>query len=316
MSSIANKILARIDQPDLLNILTKLSGSELNSLLLEVFNAQAEARTPGEMLKLYRLNRFVKPVDLPVLKLRETEVDLLKIFTASDFTPIELSPVSILGSCAVVAPADQKKILSALRGTEVLADATNALALHISDLKQSKAWVPQSADEKLRFGTIQRHVRTQAIASKGFTPHFKIGCLVTSGVDTGSFLFEKDSLSEHIAVMKSIFEDYYKVDQLNFRLICRNGYDNSTGLAHMVKNHLEHKFPGMGVVVDENPDKRIEYYKGIQYKVDITVKGTTYEIGDGGFTDWTQQLLENKKERFLITGFGFEFMYRIANGLL
>jgi hypothetical protein len=316
MSSIVNKILARIDQPDLLKILNDLSGSELNSLLLEVFKVRADARTPAEMLKLYRLNRFVKPSDLPALKLREIEVDLLKIFAASDFTPIELSPVSILGSCAVVAPADQKKILSALRGTEVLADATNALALHISELKQNKSWIPKSTHEKLRFGTIQRHVRAQAISGKGFTPHFKIGCLVTSGVDTGSFLFEKESLSEHVFLMKSIFEDYYKVDQLGFRLICRNGYDDSTRLAHDVKKYLQQTYSGIRLSVIENPEKQLEYYKGIQYKVDITVKGSTYEIGDGGFTDWTQQLLENKKERFLITGFGFEFMHRILNGLL
>jgi hypothetical protein len=316
MSSIANKILDRIGQPELLRILSNLSGSELNSLLLEVFKSHTDVRTPAELLKLYRLNRFVKPADLPALELRESEVELLKIFADNSFTPIELSPVSILGSCAVVAPADQKKILSALRGTEVLADATNALALHISDLKQSKEWHSKSANEKVRFGTIQRHVRTQAITGKGFTPHFKIGCLVTSGVDVGSFLFEKEALFEHVAVMKAIFEGYYKVEQLSFRLICRKGYGDSIRLAQEIKTHLEHKYVKIGIAIIENPESQIEYYKGIQYKVDITVKGTTYEIGDGGFTDWTQQLLENKKERFLITGFGFEFMYRILNGLL
>jgi hypothetical protein len=66
----------------------------------------------------------------------------------------------------------------------------------------------------------------------------------------------------------------------------------------------------------ENPEKENEYYKGIQYKVDITLNNKVYEIGDGGFVDWTQQLLQNKKERFLITGFGFEFMYRILHGMV
>jgi hypothetical protein len=48
--------------------------------------------------------------------------------------------------------------------------------------------------------------------------------------------------------------------------------------------------------------------------VDIKVRGKTFEIADGGFVDWTQQLLQNKKERMLSTGIGFDFMYRILRG--
>jgi hypothetical protein len=316
MSSIVDKILERIEHPELLDTLKKLSGTELNSILLEVFNQQIKDRTAPEMLKLYRLNRFVKPADLPVLALREVELHLLQIFKTDGFDPIELSPVSILGSCSVVAPADQKKILSALRGTEVLADATNAIALHISDLKQSNLWQPATPDAKLKFATIQRHVRTQAISGKGFTPHFKIGCLVTAGMDAGNFSFEKEAISQHVAIMKKIFEGYYKVERLSFRLMCRKGYADSSRLAGELKKDLELQHPEIDVVIVENPENEIEYYKGIQYKVDIAVKGKPYEIGDGGFTDWTQQLLQNKKERLLITGFGFELMYRIMNNLL
>lgn len=315
--TIISKILDRIDQPDLLKLLTeKLSGTELNSLLLEIFNLRVAKLTPSELLKLYQLNRFVKPADLPVLALKETELNLLKIFKQYSFELLDLSPVSILGSCAVVAPADQKKILSALRGTEVLADATNAIALHISDLKKSKTWSSALPKDKLRFGTIQRHVRAQSISGKGFTPHFKIGCLVTSGVDTGSFSFEKEALAEHLTVMKMIYEHYYKVDQLSFRLLCRKGYSDALKLATEIKEFVLSQHPETVIHIVENSEKEIAYYKGVQYKVDIVVKGKKYEIADGGFVDWTQQLLQNKKERLMITGFGFEFMFRIINNLL
>jgi hypothetical protein len=268
------------------------------------------------MLKLYQLNRFVKPADLPVIELRQTELDLLKMFQQHSFTPLELSPVTILGSCSVVAPADQKKILSALRGTEVLADATNAIALYISDLKKRKDWIPKTPDKKLRFCAIQRHVRTQSITGKGFTPHFKIGCLVTSGIDTGNFTFEKEALSEHVHLMKKMYEDYYKVDRLSFRLLCRKGYEDAIKLADELKKFILVDYPQTNIDIIQSPEKENEYYKGIQYKVDITLNNKIYEIGDGGFVDWTQQLLQNKKERFLITGFGFEFMYRILHGML
>jgi hypothetical protein len=316
-SVIVKKILDRSGEKDLVRLLSdELSGTELNSLLLEVFHQRVSKQSPAQLLKQYQLNRFVKPADLPMLELKQIEIDLLRIFQKCLFETIELSPVAALGTCSIVAPANQKKVLSALRGTEVLADATNAIALHISDLKKQKLWVPKTAVEKLRLGTIQRHVRTQSVSVKGFTPHFKIGCLVTSGMDTGNYGFEKEALAEHFVAMKKIFSEFYKVDQLGFRLVCRGGYPDSIKLAIEVKKFIQQHHPDTDINVIETSEKEIGYYKGIQYKVDITWKDKTFEIADGGFVDWTQKLLQNKKERLLITGFGFELMYRITRGLL
>jgi hypothetical protein len=266
-----------------------------------------------ELLNHYQNNRFVKPAEINVIALRRIELDLLTIFQESAFEVLELSPVTALGACSIVAPADQNKILSALRGTEVLADATNAIALHVCDLKKRKAWTPTIPGEHMRFATIQRHVRTQTISEKGFTPHFKIGCLVSAGNDTGNFLFEKTSLLQHIQVLQKVFTDYYGVGQLNFRLLCRKGIADPLRLPKEVKQFIHQHHPEINLDIVENPDNDIAYYNGLQYKVDITVNNTKYEIGDGGFVDWSQQLLQNKKERLLITGFGFEIMYRIMH---
>jgi hypothetical protein len=314
-SVIVQKILERIHQPELFRTLAEdLTGTELNSLLLEVFNHRVGSMSAPDLLQHYRLNRFVKPADLPMLELKQTELDLLKIFQRFSFEPIELSPVSVLGSCSVVASADQKKVLSALRGTEVLADATNAIALHCCDLKTRPEWESQPSGGSLRFGTVQRHVRTQQIQGKGFTPHFKIGCLVTSGRDTGSYSFEKESLLEHLEVMKFLYTDYYSADSVSFRLLCRPGYADTERLAESVQEYVLQQHPEFSVDVVREPEKETGYYKGIQYKIDIKVNGKSYEIGDGGFVDWPQQYLQNKKERMLTTGFGFEFMYRILKG--
>jgi len=313
-SAIVTKILQRIGQPDLVRILTEdLTGTELNTILLEVFSDRSSKLSASKLLNHYQSNRFVKPSDLPPLELKRMEVDVLELFNRLSFEPIELSPVSVLGSCSVVATADQNKILSALRGTEVLADATNSLALHICDLKQNKSL--SSRADRISFSTIQRHIRTQQITGKGFTPHFKIGCLVTAGVDTGSFSFEKEALLQHIEAMKELYINYYKVDGIGFRFLCRKkGYDSSERLAEQVKEFVVGKHPELSIDIIKTPEKEIDYYRGIQYKVDIHIKGRTYEIGDGGFVDWTQQLLQNKKERMLSTGIGFDFMYRIMRG--
>ena len=55
------------------------------------------------------------------------------------------------------------------------------------------------------------------------------------------------------------------------------------------------------------------YYTGIQFKVYVTAGQKEWEIADGGFVDWTQRLLGNRKERLLISGFGLEWLYQIRN---
>lgn len=311
-SPITSKILERINQPNLIRILAEeLSGTELNSLLLEVFQQRAKNTAPALLLRQYQKNRFVKPAELPFMDLKQHEIDLLNIFVRFKFEPVELSPVSVFGSCSVVAPADQNKIISALRGTEVMADATNAIALHCCDLRRNG-----KTKGTMRFGALQRHVRAQHIEGKGFTPHFKIGCLVTSGVDQGNYSFEKESLLEHMQLMQAIFRDYFQCEAVGFRLLCRDGYPDSNALALLLKEFAEAQDSSLSVEIVTHPEKETNYYKGIQYKVDIRVNGRTFEIADGGFVNWSQQLLQNKKERMLTTGFGFEFMYRILHGLI
>ncbi|WP_138993603.1 hypothetical protein [Larkinella sp. C7] len=309
--TIVEKILNRINRPDLLQVLSdELTPSELNSLLLEVFNRQTGRLAPAELLQHYQKNRFVKPADTNFLALRGLETKLLQLFETFQFKAIELSPVAPLGSCSVVATADQQKILSALRGTEVLADATNALALHVSDLKKSGQWKPVSPTDQLRFSTIQRHVRTPKVAVAGHTQHFKIGCLVSSGRDTGSFQFERESLAEHLAVVTAVLRDALRMDTLRFKLIQRS---EDGRLLEQAKDHLLQRRPDLVIETETAPNHENHYYKGLQYKVLITVGGQDYEIGDGGFVDWTQQLLQNKKERFLITGLGVELLFRLVS---
>ncbi|GAB3929972.1 hypothetical protein [Larkinella terrae] len=309
--SIVEKILQRINRPDLVRILSdELTPSELNSLLLDVFDRQTNRISPAELLKQYQKNRFVRPADLNVRDLHELEIRLLRIFETFQFRAVELSPVAPLGSCSVVATADQKKILSALRGTEVLADATNALALHAADLKKTGRWQAVLPTDQLRFSAIHRHVRTPQVAVAGHTQHFKIGCLVSSGRDTGGFQFECESLAEHLAVLTAVLRDALQISNLRFKLIQRGGTESGRML-EQVKKHLLSLRNDWTIIPETDPSRENQYYKGLQFKAIITLRGQDHEIADGGFVDWTQQLLQNKKERFLITGLGIEWLFRL-----
>ncbi|WP_128547386.1 hypothetical protein [Larkinella soli] len=311
---VIEKILKKTGQPDLIGLLTEsLSASELNSLLLEVFNRSVSRYSAPELLRNYQLNRFVKPVDLDFMRFRELETAVLNVFAAFRFQPQELSPVSALGSCSVVAPADQKKILSALRGTEVLADATNALALHIADLKQTGRWKPGDPSEQLRLSAVHRHVRTPMVVHAGHTPHFKIGCLVSAGRDTGDFRFEMQSVAEHLSVLTAVFRDTLKAENLRFKFMTRGGYDDPVRLLERVRDHICSQRSDVPITLDTEPATSNTYYKGLQYKALITVRGQEIEIGDGGFVDWTQQFLQNRKERLMTSGIGVEWFYRLMN---
>jgi hypothetical protein len=52
----------------------------------------------------------------------------------------------------------------------------------------------------------------------------------------------------------------------------------------------------------------LSYYRGLCLRISpVAADGNRYPIADGGFTDWTARLLENRKERLLATGVGSEF---------
>lgn len=92
-----------------------------------VLEERARARTPASLREQWRQDRFVQPCAVDQRALLELDGHLFA--AAADFEAIELSPVAPLGVCAAVALASQNKIVSTARGTEVVSDPTNVLAL-------------------------------------------------------------------------------------------------------------------------------------------------------------------------------------------
>jgi hypothetical protein len=290
---------------------TQLTGSELNSLLMEVFAKRAKQLTANDLLRGYEKNRFVKPSENNPILLLEKSLDTLKCFNAFGFRAVQLSPLVPLGTCSVVGAVSQDKIVSALRNCEVLADATNALALEISMQKKHNL---VSSDETLKYAATPRHVRAQPIAVKGFTPHFSIGCLVSSGVDTGNFAFEKSAVLEHIQALQAVLRNVFAVHNIYVKLQKRSGYAQEHFIS-AVHDHLARHLENTDVRLDSS-SKENQYYQGLQFKVVCRLQGRELEIADGGFVDWTQKLLNNKKERYCISGFGLELLNRIEEGFL
>jgi hypothetical protein len=106
-----------------------LPASRLWSLLLEVARARAAGRGPADLVEQWDRDRFVQPALVDQRSL--VEVDRHLLAAASAFESMELSPVAPLGVCSGMGHASQNKVLSTLRGTEVVSDPTNVMALRV-----------------------------------------------------------------------------------------------------------------------------------------------------------------------------------------
>jgi hypothetical protein len=159
---------------------------------------------------------------------------------------------------------------------------------------------------KIRFGTIQRHVRTQQIAGKGFTPHFKIGCLVTGGYDSGSFTFEMESLCEHITIMKTLYLNYYKVEDLRFRFLCCAGYPRSQELARQVRAFVLQQHPEVIIHIVDQPEQA-QVIARHPNKIDIRLDGKELKSEMVGLLTGRSSYYKAEK-RMLIT-VSVDFMY-------
>jgi hypothetical protein len=302
-SKAINNIVEKLeDKHELLEFLSGIPLSELHTLLLEVYRKRSHQMSHGDLLKNYAANRFVQPSQVNPVKLKRLEIELLQIAERLLFPSIQLSPVAPLGSCSVVAAVDQNKIISALRGTEVVADATNVLALHLCHLL--KTGEINHASDWIRLSTTHRHVRAQFYDKPGLLPHFHLLCMVTSGKDKGSYSFEKQALIEHLNVYRTIFRSLFHTS-IRVKLSKRVGYTDSEGLVQRLSDWIEKELPEINVTEDHNQVTN-SYYSGVQFSIIASIKGQDLNIGDGGFVDWSQKLLDNKKERMLISAIGIE----------
>lgn len=271
-------------------------------MLLEVFERRVMQETPSSLLGKYTKNKLVKPAQLDFLKFKEEELECCKIVANSSFELIELSPVAQLGTSSIMATVNQKKVLTALRNTEVQSDPTNSIALHYASLKKNN----ELSEKTYNFSNVSRVIRTQVFSNPNFTPHFPILSLISCGMDTGSFEFEKTEIYKHFAITQDVCKSVFGFNNLFFEIIPCKEYDSNSPL---ISNSLSHiKNSGFDVRIAES-DSQNNYYYGMRIKTKIIADGVEYEIGDGGLLDWTQKLLANKKERMLTMGLGIQLLH-------
>jgi hypothetical protein len=65
-------------------------------------------------------------------------------------------------------------------------------------------------------------------------------------------------------------------------------------------------------MLDNNRTEARNYYAPLAFRIRFhDSQGQGWDVVDGGFTNWTQKFLNNKKERLLISAIGTELLFRV-----
>ena len=291
------------DDATLLDLLaTRLSGADLTTLLLEVFRRRALELSPAEVMRRYRSDRFVGPSPIAHAALRRAQDALIRSLPPSAEV-VTLAPLTPLATHTSVATVDPRKVVATIRGSEVAADPTNALALEAASRRATLLARQPRSTTPVHLAASQRVVRAQHFDAPGMSAHFELFGFVSAGRDVGGLAFERENLAAHLRfaadAVAAAWGDETTTPKTTIRV---------TLLDPAFEPVLEHaaaalaEVPNVRVVPDQNRRSGRGYYSGLCFKVHAGES----ELGDGGFTDWTARLLGNGKERLLVSGYGVD----------
>lgn len=305
MDAIIERILKQTGDPELLTKLLSLPGADLGTLLLYLFRMRTENISPTAMPGAFGANRFCKPSDIDPAAFHAFEHELLTLAKVHGIEGILLSPAAPLGSCSVFGCVNQNNVVSSLRGTEMLSDPTNMLAIILADRLKNGA----DNREPLHTCATARVVRAQAFPDlPGFHAHFGLFCMVSAGRASASYGCERELLIKHLVYYRELLLNRFG-GTLTVCLRKRGGYRDGDGFWNSMVTLVRKELPDVALTFDTEHEDNL-YYRGINFKMYLEKNGETTEIGDGGFVDWMQQMTGSKKERYLISAIGLDRLIR------
>ena len=281
-----------------------LAASELWSLLLEVAEQRAAERSAADVQHQWERDRFVCPAYIDQRTLNQLDGHLLAV--ASKFEALELSPLAPLGSCSTIALASQNKIVSTFRGTEVVSDPTNLLAL------ESARRLCKNAAQTIKLTTNHRCVRAQPVPNHpGYAAHFRLFCITTAGHERKDHGFLVESLSEHIQTHLSALN---RLEQHGYGFPDRTLKILATAERKTLGERIARRLSGAPVELETLTHN---YYDGLRFMISARCpSGEHLPLIDGGSFDWLRKLTSNNKLVFVASGLGSQlaaYLYRLPN---
>jgi hypothetical protein len=249
----------------------ELSPTDLQSLLLTVARTRASRVTAARVARRWQEDRFVRPAVQDPRRLIKIEAGLWAMLPDA-FVGVELSPVVPLGTCCAVATVDQNRVVSTVRGTEVLSDPTNALAVEA-------AWRRAHGARRSRvdMAACHRVLRAQTFDGPGLSAHFKLFALVSTARDAGS--------ARRPRLVFTVFDAPVLAERFN----------------DVIRPALAAEPSGVELVADPARTQGAGYYQQAAIGLRARDEGCEVDLGDGGITTWTATLLGDAKERCVVS---------------
>src|SRR5207302_4498058 len=308
-SRIINRIERDAGVPHLADILSaRLAPTDLQSLLLEVYARRVKKRDPKALLDDHVSNKFTRPSASDPARLVEWDrvafLTLPKVFQA-----VELSPVCPLGTGSVLSPISQDWTVSTIRNTEVVADSTNVLAIERAVRRLTQRNISSGKAAAIHLAASHRLLRGQKFGvGPGTRQHFRTFTLCSAGRDPGNLLFESETVGLHIgfyllALMK------FLGTKVSLRVTVSDFGSKAARAAVQsgVVEKLQFVHKKVRIGIDQDRKQGRGYYGELCFKIFATPSnGREQELVDGGDVNWTQKLLNNAKERLIISGCGSE----------
>lgn len=283
---------------------SKLPLSDLQSLLMHIYQQRASKLRAADLLWKYQENRFTRIAQVSPEESAKFD-GLAYELLPQGFEPVELSPVAPIGSSSVLGPVHQNNVVTTIRNTEVISDPTNVMAMECALRRKA-----HDSSKEVKLCCSQRLLRAQVFSGPVSFPHFRVLSLCSAGRDSGSCTFEVESMVEHIDFYLRLIAAAetigYQTKSIRLLMIA---YSERmlTVIDDRIREEISKVHPGLPVEIELKKTGAGGYYSGMRFHLFAgTDEKQELLIVDGGHTDWTQKLLQNRKERLMTSGMGTE----------
>ena len=265
-------------------LLRSLNSVELRTILADVARTRASDETYADLIKRWREDRLLMP---SLLDPREAIPVTARLWEAvpREFVGVTLSQLTSLGSGIHLGGLGQNRVVTTMRGTEVLADPAHGLALE--------------ASRRRRNGHSRVHLATHARCTHAWdqaeeSAHELRFSLVSSCPDGGGLSTEADLLDLHLDYWREIIGSLVPQGRIELTV-----WDHT--LAGLIESRGTRD--DVIVVAGKDDDRRPWRNPYTTAAFRFVVQGEEpVELGDGGFVTWTQALTRNRKDRCLVSG--------------
>jgi hypothetical protein len=308
MGKIIDRIQREAGVADLLAVLSeRLTPTDLQSLLLEVYRRRTSQLKPSTLVTQYAANRFVRPALISPVQLLEWEEAAFSNLP-QEFETLALSPVCPLGASSVLAQVDQNWAVATVRNTEVVSDSTNVLALECAIRRRALLRANTRTSEAVHLASSHRLLRAQAYRSPSQVAHFSLFALCSAGRDREQTSFDLEALTVHIRFYLRALRGYLGAGvPLQVFTTCLDQPTRDDDLEMHLHEPLRAEFVDVKFDIDNQRTAGRGYYRNFCFNIYATDRaGKHLELVDGGCVDWMQKYLSNARERLVISGIGNE----------